>query len=45
MEMFQEAYERYTSTCKRYGMESVNMYQFLTSLTEEQLEELMTLDN
>ena len=36
-EMYQQAYECYTTICQRYGMESINFQEFITYLTEEQL--------
>lgn len=41
MERYREAYEFYKTTCEKHGMESVNFYQFIKYLTEEQLDEYL----
>jgi hypothetical protein len=43
MEIYQKAYEYYRTACENYGMKSMNFYQFLTHLTQEQLHEYMRL--
>lgn len=45
MDSYRMAYEFYTATCERYGMESVNFYHFVNHLTEEQMEEYIKIAN
>lgn len=37
MGTYQKAYERYLTACQDYGMESINIEQFIQQLTKEQL--------
>lgn len=39
MEIYQKAYECYRAACQSYGMESLNIIQFVKHLTKEQLDE------
>ncbi|WP_203554039.1 hypothetical protein [Bacillus sp. B15-48] len=41
MGMYQKAYESYCVACENYGMESMNIEQFIKNLTKEQLHEYL----
>lgn len=43
MEKYSKAYKSYLNICKGYGMESINIHQFIKNLTEEQLDEYSKL--
>ncbi|WP_173799910.1 hypothetical protein [Domibacillus mangrovi] len=39
MDMYKEAYERYTQMCENYGMDCIPFYHFMHNLTDDQIQQ------
>jgi hypothetical protein len=45
MEMYEKAYQQYTEKCGMYGIDPIDIIDFIQSVTKEQVEKMNTIYN
>jgi len=41
MEMYAQAYQRYLEKCKEFGIQAIDLVEFIRTLTSEQVEHML----